>query len=149
MCSLHLLLFCGFEELSIRHLCLGDIVFFCLCRICVNLLKKLLWADSTIGVWIYIHLLALLLLCLLCSEWTRKFRIDKPGSSEFTYCLAQIRKFRVWQTVNFICCVLVKICRYAYSPPLGDIKVLSWGPGLVTVLQFNYSQLYSFMRTYS
>ena len=27
LCSLHLHLFCGFEELSIRHLCLGDIVF--------------------------------------------------------------------------------------------------------------------------
>ena len=88
---------------------------FCAFRICVNLLKELYWADSTIGVWIYILLQALLLLCSLYSEWTRKFRIDKPGSFEFTYCLAQIRKFgfetrkfRVWQTVNFIRCVWAK-----------------------------------------
>jgi len=69
--------------------CVLESLLFCVCKICVNLLKELHWADSTIGVWIYIYLLALLLLCSLCSEWTWKFRINKPGSFEFTYCLAQ------------------------------------------------------------
>ena len=85
----------GFEELSIRHLCLGDIV--------VSYVQDL--RESAQGTslsrlynWGFdlLSFLALILLCSLCSELTRKFRIDKPGSSEFTYCLAQIRKFRIW-----------------------------------------------------
>ena len=34
LCSLHLHLFCGFEELYIRHLCLGEFVVLCVQDLC-------------------------------------------------------------------------------------------------------------------
>ena len=83
-----------------------------LCFVCAGSAwtKELLWADSTIGVWIYIHLLALLLLCSLCSEWTRKFRVHLLSSPN-----PEVPDFK---PISFIRCVWVKICRWAYSPTL-------------------------------
>ena len=67
LCSLHLHLFCGFEELSIRHLCLGDIV--------VSYVQDLREpAQGTSLSRLYnwglnlLSFLALILLCSLCSE---------------------------------------------------------------------------------
>ena len=56
---------------------------------------------------------------------TRKFWVHLLSCPNPKVPDLQTRKFWVWQIVNLIRCVWVKICRCTYSPPLGDIKVLS------------------------
>ena len=59
-------------------------------------------------------------------DWqTRKFWVHPLSWPNPEVPNLQTRKFWVWQIVNLIRCVWVKIYRCTYSPPLGDIKVLS------------------------
>ena len=129
---MHLHLFCGFEELSIRHLCLGEIVVLCVQDLCepaqgTSLSRLYHWGlnlylfTSTT----YIVFTLLWVNSEVLVSQTRKFRVHllsspnpevpdlKPGSSGFGRQWILSAMFE-WKFVGA-----------PIHPPLGDITVLS------------------------